>query len=120
MLINPLLILIGLAVIILVTIICIVKSPSIPLLSACTILILAVYIVLAYTVNSAIMVSEFPVSESVREFLLSFALYSKKASITYMEQAFNHFVILINITAVISLFSLIADIARIFFKRSKI
>ncbi len=116
MLINPLVLLITTAFIVLIIMYCIVKKPDFPLLTLSSILLFGIYVFFAYSINSLMYSKDYVLSDNSAYTIIKIITTVYDFSYTKLESAFSQYMIIMMILAVLSIISICIDINRIFFK----
>ena len=118
MLVNPIIIILSVVFTVLFLIVCIIKKPNFPLLSAYFIILLSIYLSFAVLINMKLysVVSIFEAHPSIDK-LIKFIINMENINSENLEQAFNTFKSLVIIILFASILSIAYDIKRIYLKK---
>ncbi|MCR5636184.1 MAG: hypothetical protein K6F76_03270 [Clostridiales bacterium] len=118
MFINPIIILITVAIVVIAIMYCIIKNTNFPILTLMSILIFGIYTSFAYLINSVIYSKNDTVFSSNNAYsLVKFITNINEYSYSALETAFSQYCAVMKVIMVVSIIFLAADIIRIFFKR---
>ena len=115
MLINPIIILLTIAVVVLAVMYCVIKKTSFPILTLTSFLISGVYTFFTYLINNMM----YSKGDAGYYSLVGFITNTDEISYSTLETAFSHYSTAVKVVMALSAVALAADIIRIFFKKNR-